>query len=603
MFRKLTLILTLLIIAAPFSAWSWPSDCQYDATVEVFGYPEYDMTGGSNTPGSSRTFYSDTLYVLVGHCVVDDGCEITVEPGTVFWGAPLDYSDLHSEYATDIGAIVVARGGVAHMSGTETEPIVMTAYGDDMCDPYDIPYNSRGLWGGLIICGYAETNSAGGGKSAEGQIEGLETVYYGLYGCTDIAGNCDDADYSGEYQYLSLRHGGHAISSANEINGISFGAVGYSTVVDHCEVYANEDDGYEFFGGTVGCKYMVVAYGADDCFDYDEGWRGLNQFWLSIYTTDAGDKNGEHDGGTSPEDGEPYAIPIIYNATYVGGGPDMVAGGNSGIFAMRDNNGGQYVNSIFTKGTADFIQQLENVGPDPTKDSEWMLRQGNISFYDNLIVDMGNWSGTKASVIKNGGIGGSQEYVTNYFDGAIGFHGLTNRFSGDPGNDHLNEYWWGDWDINGSRFDPRYVVDPANEVIDPAPDYSFTQCPPFCSPTWPPQYDPQLADTDPSSYFDVVDYRGAFGPATENNLDPLWIRGWTHLWERGITPYICGDVNIDNSINILDVVYLINYKYKGGAGIYPLQVGDVNKDNGTNILDVVYLINFKYKSGPAPICF
>jgi len=58
-------------------------------------------------------------------------------------------------------------------------------------------------------------------------------------------------------------------------------------------------------------------------------------------------------------------------------------------------------------------------------------------------------------------------------------------------------------------------------------------------------------------------------------------------------------------INILDIVYIINYKYKEGPDPIPYEIcsGDVRLDCLINILDVVYLINFKYKSGPAlPIC-
>ena len=35
---------------------------------------------------------------------------------------------------------------------------------------------------------------------------------------------------------------------------------------------------------------------------------------------------GEHDGGTTPEDGSPYAKPVFYNATYIGRG---IAAGTS----------------------------------------------------------------------------------------------------------------------------------------------------------------------------------------------------------------------------------------------------------------------------------
>ena len=73
-----------------------------------------------------------------------------------------------------------------------------------------------------------------------------------------------------------------------------------------------------------------------------------------------------------------------------------------------------------------------------------------------------------------------------------------------------------------------------------------------------------------------------------------------------VSPFICGDTNGDELVNILDIVYLINYKYKEGAAPDPMESGDVNSlvqpDGLINILDIVYLINYKYKEGPEPVC-
>ncbi len=66
--------------------------------------------------------------------------------------------------------------------------------------------------------------------------------------------------------------------------------------------------------------------------------------------------------------------------------------------------------------------------------------------------------------------------------------------------------------------------------------------------------------------------------------------------------FICGDANYDELVNILDVVFLINYKYKSGPAPLFMDAADVNNDLAINILDVVYLINFKYKGGPIPFC-
>lgn len=67
--------------------------------------------------------------------------------------------------------------------------------------------------------------------------------------------------------------------------------------------------------------------------------------------------------------------------------------------------------------------------------------------------------------------------------------------------------------------------------------------------------------------------------------------------------YICGDVNMSGTVNILDATYIITYLYKGGPPPSPSpDAGDVNNSGAINVLDVTYLITFLYKGGPAPNC-
>jgi len=56
--------------------------------------------------------------------------------------------------------------------------------------------------------------------------------------------------------------------------------------------------------------------------------------------------------------------------------------------------------------------------------------------------------------------------------------------------------------------------------------------------------------------------------------------------------YVCGNVDndIDGLVNILDVVYLLNYIYKDGPQPDYLESGDVKYDELINILDVVHRI-------------
>ena len=66
--------------------------------------------------------------------------------------------------------------------------------------------------------------------------------------------------------------------------------------------------------------------------------------------------------------------------------------------------------------------------------------------------------------------------------------------------------------------------------------------------------------------------------------------------------FICGDVNGDLVVNILDITYLISYLYKGGPAPDPIESGDADGNDVINILDITYLISYLYKGGPAPIC-
>jgi hypothetical protein len=63
----------------------------------------------------------------------------------------------------------------------------------------------------------------------------------------------------------------------------------------------------------------------------------------------------------------------------------------------------------------------------------------------------------------------------------------------------------------------------------------------------------------------------------------------------------CGNANSDASINISDVVYLINYIFGGGPQPNPKCNGNANGDAAVNISDVVYLINYIFGGGPAPV--
>jgi uncharacterized delta-60 repeat protein len=63
-----------------------------------------------------------------------------------------------------------------------------------------------------------------------------------------------------------------------------------------------------------------------------------------------------------------------------------------------------------------------------------------------------------------------------------------------------------------------------------------------------------------------------------------------------------GDANGDGVIDIVDVVYLLNYLFVYGPAPEPLETGDANCDGVVDVSDIVYLLNYLFVGGPAPGC-
>ena len=80
----------------------------------------------------------------------------------------------------------------------------------------------------------------------------------------DLEGDDDDDDCSGVLRYVSIRHAGTEIGEGNEINGLTLGGVGRETDLQFIEIFQNQDDGVEFFGGTVNARNLVLTEIEDD---------------------------------------------------------------------------------------------------------------------------------------------------------------------------------------------------------------------------------------------------------------------------------------------------------------------------------------------------
>ncbi|KOO35225.1 lipoprotein, partial [Chrysochromulina tobinii] len=286
------------------------------------------------TLAADKRLYRGALYVLTCQTFVPLGITLAIQAGVTIYASPV---------ASDGGgapALIIEKGGRILALGTSISPITFTAFNPTVSSSSSVSTDStsadtvletRGKWGGLILLGSAPTN-----MPTTTQIEGITAKTYG---------GSNPTDSSGSLQYVRVWHGGAVVGANNEINGITFGGVGSGTVVDHCEVAYNVDDGFEFFGGTVNVKYLSVLFVGDDGFDTDQGYIGKGQF-LFVMEGLTGDHSMEIDSGVDAnQDATPRSHPAFYSFTLIGGGTG--SGARAGeLIHVNDGTGGKFGNGI-----------------------------------------------------------------------------------------------------------------------------------------------------------------------------------------------------------------------------------------------------------------
>ena len=291
--------------------------------------------------GDTYTMSTGTEYMLDGFVYVEEGATLIIEPGVVVKAAVFPSNGIDPT-----SALIISKGAKILAEGTADAPIIFTSQLDDLTMVTELSAADNNTWGGLVILGNSIVGEDGGTDVVEGLPSGADDPR-NIYGGTDVADN------SGILKYVSIRHGGADIGADNEINGLTLAGVGNGTVIDYIEIFANQDDGIEFFGGSVNVTHAVVGFVGDDSYDMDESWSGYIQFALAVQGADngLGDNAIEYDGSEDTNK-DPNETGRIYNGTFIGAGAGTQNAKSNGLLLKKDGKV-EIWNSIF----------LNQVGP------------------------------------------------------------------------------------------------------------------------------------------------------------------------------------------------------------------------------------------------
>jgi hypothetical protein len=129
--------------------------------------------------------------------------------------------------------------------------------------------------------------------------------------------------------------------------------VGSGTTIDHIQITYAKDDAYEWFGGTVNCKYLIAYKTQDDDFDTDHGYSGNVQFGIvlrdSVIADISQSEAFESDNDARGNNFLPRTSAVFSNITAIGPRATLANVGNSLYRAgahIRRNTGISIMNSI-----------------------------------------------------------------------------------------------------------------------------------------------------------------------------------------------------------------------------------------------------------------
>lgn len=401
---------------------------------------------------NSNTFLSkNKRYLLKGFVNVNSPAILTIQAGTVIYGEKVSK-----------GTLIINRGAKIIADGTPTEPIVFTSR--------ELPGNrGPGDWGGIILAGNASINVPGGTATIEG---GTGTIYGG-------GASPNDDDNSGVLRYVRIEFPGIAFLPDNEINGLTFGGVGRSTIIEYVQVSYSGDDSFEWFGGTVNAKYLIAFKGVDDEFDMDFGFRGNLQFGMGLRDPNIADISGSN-GFETDNDGTgtfntPRTLPVISNFTLIGPMPD----------------------TAFTAYNPNF------------KRGAHIRRSALTSIYNSIVMGYPVGMLLDGSGVGNAALGDTLQIRNSIWAGLRVNNGITTNYGS------LNALQWYDTPAYGNR---RYVQPSEVGLIAP---FNLTNPNPVPNSGSPAATGASFSNPRLGSFFTSTNYVGAFDPSA-NRWDLPW---------------------------------------------------------------------------------
>ena len=299
------------------------------------------------------TLEVQNTYTLDGAVSVENGAKLTIPAGITITATAASGEET-STY------IVIQKGASIDIQGTSSEPVVMTSNNE-----------TPGDWGGLVIAGNATTTK---GVDATAEVGNI------------IYGGTDDADNSGNIDYLIINYAGAQINSESQYNGLTLYAVGSQTTIDNVALLNGTDDGVEFFGGTVSASKFYLENNQDDAVDWTEGWNGTLTDAYVLHTEAGFSTALEADGDNNN--------PSLVNFTAVStvGGTALQFKKESGATITGLSLTGYDTSLDFRDGGAVSNVQIEGADSDPS-----------LSYVGPATVDVDifSWVGTNNTVESN----------------------------------------------------------------------------------------------------------------------------------------------------------------------------------------------------------